>query len=513
MRLLHDLKASLVLLGLTGLLAAGLVAASAWWATLGMRQAAQQVFDSKDVVADVLPPPLYLIEMRLVLSEAVEGTREIAGALQATARLRQEYDERVAHWSSHPPYGLEQWLLGEQHHAAQRFMDEAERQVLRPLQAGDAAAARAALKEVDALFKAHRQAVDMTVAEANRFAKAAQDSMQAAEARGDLLAWLAMGLAAALVLGLGRLTLASIERPLAASAAAARRIAGGDLGDDGQLGRSQRSDVIGMLDRSLGEMRFSLAALVGSVRQGADSVAAASGQIASGNLDLSQRTEEQATALQQTAATMDQLGSTVRNTAEGAAQADTLARQAVAVAGQGGTAMDEMVRTMHGIHQSSQKIGDIIGVIDGIAFQTNILALNAAVEAARAGDEGRGFAVVAGEVRSLAQRSGAAAREIKALVDHNVQQVSQGTTLVDHAGNTMGAIGQAIQRVSAVVAEITRATVEQRHGIEQVGTAVTQIDDATQRNAALVEQCAAATQSLNAQARGLQEAVAVFRVP
>jgi methyl-accepting chemotaxis protein len=259
-------------------------------------------------------------------------------------------------------------------------------------------------------------------------------------------------------------------------------------------------------------MRNSLVKVVTEVRGNSESVATASAQIAQGNQDLSGRTEQQASALQQTAATMEELGTTVRNNADSASQANQLAQGASAVAARGGDVVGKVVATMQGINDSSRKIGDIISVIDGIAFQTNILALNAAVEAARAGEQGRGFAVVASEVRSLAQRSAEAAREIKSLIGRSVEQVEQGTALVDQAGKTMDEIVGSIQRVTDIVAEISSASVEQSSGVQQVGQAVTQMDQATQQNAALVEESAAAAESLRSQAQQLVQAVAVFRL-
>ena len=270
-------------------------------------------------------------------------------------------------------------------------------------------------------------------------------------------------------------------------------------------------DTTSLLAR-LSAMQSSLGSVVTHVRQNAESVATASAQIAQGNLDLSSRTEEQASALQQTAATMEQLGTTVRNNADNALQANQLAQGASSVVAKGGEVVGKVVTTMQDISDSSRKIGDIIGVIDGIAFQTNILALNAAVEAARAGEQGRGFAVVASEVRSLAQRSAEAAKEIKALIGRSVEQVELGTTLVDQTGKTMGEIVGSIRRVTDIVAEITSASVEQSSGVQQVGEAVGQMDQATQQNAALVEESAAAAESLKGQARQLVQAVAVFKL-
>ncbi|MGE0329093.1 MAG: methyl-accepting chemotaxis protein [Ramlibacter sp.] len=260
-------------------------------------------------------------------------------------------------------------------------------------------------------------------------------------------------------------------------------------------------------------MKTNLAGVVRRVRGNADSVVTASTQIAHGNQDLSQRTEEQANALQQTAASMEELGSTVRLTSDNAQRANALAQEATRIAGQGGQVVAQVVQRMGGINDSAKQIADIIGVIDGIAFQTNILALNAAVEAARAGEQGRGFAVVAAEVRTLAGRSAEAAREIRGLITNSVEQVGQGSTLVAQAGETMHEIEASIQRVSALVAEISNASVEQASGVAQVGQAVTQMDQVTQQNAALVEESAAAAESLRQQAHELMEAVAAFRLP
>ncbi len=263
---------------------------------------------------------------------------------------------------------------------------------------------------------------------------------------------------------------------------------------------------------SMGHMRDALATLVARVRQGSESVANASAEIAQGNQDLSARTESQASALQQTAASMEELGATVRHNADNAAQANQLAQQASSVAAQGGAVVEQAVTSMRGIHEASNKIADIIGVIDGIAFQTNILALNAAVEAARAGEQGRGFAVVASEVRSLAGRSAEAAKEIKQLITDSVQRVAQGSQQVDEAGSTMQEVVTAIGRVTDLMGEISAATREQSSGVSQVGEAVTQMDHATQQNAALVEEMAAAAASLRSQSADLVHAVSAFHL-
>jgi len=291
-------------------------------------------------------------------------------------------------------------------------------------------------------------------------------------------------------------------------AVVAQRVASGDLSS-----HEQRREVPGSVMEAMSKMRTALVAVVSTVRTGVDSVATASAQIAQGNLDLSSRTEQQASSLQQTAASMEQLTGTVKNSADTARQASTLAEGAASVATRGGQTVDEVVTTMTEIQGSSRRIADIIGVIDGIAFQTNILALNAAVEAARAGEQGRGFAVVAGEVRALAQRSAQAAREIKTLIDDSVTRIDTGSQRVTQAGSTMNAIVEEIRRVNTLVGDITTASREQSEGIGQVNVAIAQLDQATQQNAALVEESAAAAASLRAQAERLSGVVAMFTLP
>ncbi|WP_182286455.1 methyl-accepting chemotaxis protein [Comamonas testosteroni] len=326
-------------------------------------------------------------------------------------------------------------------------------------------------------------------------------------ARYWLLGTLALVVLFAAVVGIAMTR--AITAPVATAVELAQAVAAGRLG---MVVKNQRRDEMGLLLNALEDMRRQLSSVVQDVRGNAHGVALASSEIAQGNADLSARTESQASALEQTAASMEQLGSTVRQNADNAQTANQMAKNASDVAGRGGDVVAQVVDTMKGINDSSRQIADIIGVIDSIAFQTNILALNAAVEAARAGEQGRGFAVVAGEVRTLAQRSAEAAKEIKQLIHASVERVEQGSQLVDKAGATMAEIVTAIGRVTDIMGEISAASREQSQGVAQVGEAVTQMDQATQQNAALVEQSAAAADSLQRQAKALVDSVAIFQL-
>ncbi|MRW93642.1 HAMP domain-containing protein [Duganella sp. FT80W] len=316
-------------------------------------------------------------------------------------------------------------------------------------------------------------------------------------------------IAAAVAIGCAAYITGAITQPINEAVRVAQTVASGDLTSRIEVATSEET---GQLLGALKEMNDSLIRIVGQVRTGTDTIATASQQIASGNLDLSQRTEEQASSLEETASSMEELTSTVRQNADNARQANTLAASASGVAQRGGDVVSRVVETMDSINASSAKIVDIIAVIDGIAFQTNILALNAAVEAARAGEQGRGFAVVAGEVRTLAHRSAAAAKEIKELINNSVEQVGAGSKLVEEAGSTMGEIVTSVQRVTDIMGEISMATQEQSTGIDQINMAVGQMDTVTQQNAALVEEAAAAAASLQEQAAQLAEVVSVFRM-
>lgn len=340
-------------------------------------------------------------------------------------------------------------------------------------------------------------------------ADAARAGARATYAGSQWSVLLLLGLTVALAVAMAVWITRQITRPIAFAVGAAKEFADGNLT---HALHPQGTDEPAQMLHALESMRLALVKVVTNVRQGSEGVATASSEIAQGNHDLSARTEHQASALEQTAASMEELGSTVKQNAENARQANQLAMRASTVALQGGDVVAQVVETMKDINESSRKISDIISVIDGIAFQTNILALNAAVEAARAGEQGRGFAVVASEVRSLAGRSADAAKEIKSLIGASVERVERGTTLVDQAGVTMTEVVGSIKRVTDIVGEISAASNEQALGVAQVGEAVTQMDQATQQNAALVEQMAAAASGLKTQAQDLVQVVAAFRL-
>jgi methyl-accepting chemotaxis protein len=337
-----------------------------------------------------------------------------------------------------------------------------------------------------------------------------QAAAASAGARAAARALLAVGALGAVLSALtGWLIGSGIVRPVRHAVKIARTVASGDLASNIEV---RSDDEVGQLSAALKDMNESLASIVADVRGSTATIERASAEIADGNHDLSRRTETQASALQETAASMEQLLGTVRQNADNARQANQLVLSATSVAGRGGNAVEQVVSKMDAINASSRKVVDIIGVIDGIAFQTNILALNAAVEAARAGEQGRGFAVVAGEVRNLAQRSAAAARQIKALIAESVGEVDAGARLADEAGRTMQEVVAGVRRVADIMAEISAASAEQVAGIEQVNSAISEMDHSTQQNAALVEQAAAAAAAMREQARQLATAVGVFRI-
>ncbi|WP_411881081.1 methyl-accepting chemotaxis protein [Polaromonas sp. YR568] len=473
---------------------------------------------TSDLATDWLPSSRALLEFRV--SVARYRTVELQHILSTTEVEMTNYEKSMS----------DTWALMQKQRAAiEKFIDEPEE---KPLFAEIVKAMEQSAVVHDKLIALSRAQHDdearlLIRGESLKYNRELNTSLDklvelnvagaaAADASGDKLyagarAWILGILVGSIALGLAlAFTIARIvSRPLSEAVSAAQRVAAGDLTSRIEV---TSKDETGQLMQALKDMNDSLVGIVGNVRSGTDTIATASSQIAAGNHDLSSRTEEQASSLEETAASMEELTSTVKQNADNARQANQLAVSASSVAVKGGSVVAEVVGTMGAINASSRKIVDIIGVIDGIAFQTNILALNAAVEAARAGEQGRGFAVVAAEVRNLAQRSAAAAKEIKTLIDDSVSKVEEGSSQVAQAGRTMDEIVDSVKRVTDIMAEITAASQEQTSGIEQINQAITQMDQVTQQNAALVEEAAAAASSLQEQAGNLSQVVSVFKL-
>ena len=508
------LKRALVLGFGATLVVLALVAASGLFAQQRNLDAMATMYADRTVPLEQLGTVQYLVtRSRVVLADAAARADDATTArrLEQHAGYQATIDSRWKAFMATTMTAEESRLAAAFADALNRFRTDALAPTADALRAGRYDEARRLLSgPVSQLNPPVADGVEALVALQVRVAKAEFDTAvaTAARLRAFSLAATAVGVALGVLAGwlIVRLVVRRLGTEPAELARVADRIAAGELTRTGSA-----AAPTGSVLASMESMREGIARIVAQVRAGSEAIATASGQIAQGNKDLSQRTEEQASALQQTAASMEELNTTVQQNADHARRADEMARSTSEVAVRGGAVVEQVVGTMREINDSSRRIADIIGVIDGIAFQTNILALNAAVEAARAGEQGRGFAVVASEVRSLAQRSADAAREIKGLITESVGRVDAGTTLVDHAGSTMREVVDAIARVSEIVGQISTASTEQSNGVEQVGEAVRQMDRTTQQNAALVEQSAAASDSLRQQARELVEAVARFR--
>jgi methyl-accepting chemotaxis protein len=516
MNMLRSLKLSRRLAILIAIFSVGFIVYGTWsFKTLNELKVNGPVYEhivqGKDLVADVLPPPLYILESYLVSFQLMETDDQVEQAklIARFKALKAQYDTRRDYWIKEP---LDQSIveaMNQSQAAAATFYDVAFNTFIPAVQKRDKAELNAAMEKMKQSYATHLAAVNQLVEITNkRSAEIEEQSKSQIESDsilllGILVISLAIGIIGAVLIS------RSIVRPLSEAVALAQVVASGDLTSNIH---STFNDEPGQLLRVLAEMNNSLSKTVGQVRASSETISAASGEIASGNMDLSSRTEEQASSLEETASAMEELTGTVKQNADNARQANQLVVSASEVAIQGGKVVDNVVETMGSIKESSRKIVDIIGVIDSIAFQTNILALNAAVEAARAGEQGRGFAVVASEVRNLAQRSAGAAKEIKGLIGDSVEKIDAGGKLVDDAGMTMKKIVTSVKQVADIISEIAAASQEQSVGIEEINRAITQMDEATQQNAALVEEAAAAASSLKAQTANLMREVSVFKL-
>ncbi|WP_307188829.1 methyl-accepting chemotaxis protein [Massilia sp. NR 4-1] len=497
---------------------AGFAAYSAWsvWTLNELKvngPVYNRIVQSKDLVADILPPPEYVIESYLV-SLQLAGARDKArqeGLISRLQSLSKDYSTRHEYWrKAGLESGLAAALLEQAHQPAEEFYRLVFNTLVPAVQKADAEAAGQAISRIDTAYERHRQAIDKVVELAN--VRAARDEAQA-QAMIENASWLMLtilGLSLGAGIAIALLVMRAILRPLTAAVQVAETVAAGDL--TGRIEAVVTEDETGQLLRSLRNMNESLVSIVHQVRSGTSAISESSNQIAAGNLDLSSRTAQQASSLEETASSMKELTGIVEQNVGSAEQARQLAETASLTASRGGTVVARVVETMGSINESSQKIVDIISVIDGIAFQTNILALNAAVEAARAGGQGRGFAVVASEVRTLALRSASAAKEIKELINDSVGKVGEGSRLVDEAGGTMREVVDSVQRVSDIIGEIANASHAQSSGIEQVSAALSQVEQVTQQNAALVGQAAEAAESMRRQTEALTTVVRMFKV-
>lgn len=475
----------------------------------------KRIIQGKDLIADILPPPAYIIESYLTTRQMMDANtdKQVAELTARLKRLRDEYETRHNFWRTEPlEPEIARFMLEDSYQPARKFYALAFDDFIPALEKSDWTRAQTVLGELGQLYETHRQAIDKVVEMTTT--RNAQDEALAQERivkdslvmLGILLLALVVASAAALLIARGTLRLLGGEPAYAMGIA--DLVADGDLSRSIEVRHDGRASLLGAMRR----MQSSLTQMVHRIRESATSIGGSAHEILAGNRDLSGRTAQQAAALEETTGSMQELASTVKQNAVNARQAHQLATSASSVAERGGNAVGDVIHTMESIAESSRKISEIISVIEGIAFQTNILALNAAVEAARAGEQGKGFAVVASEVRALAQRSAGAAKEIKALIQDSEGRVQTGTQQVGQAGATMQEIVSAVRTVTDIMGEISLASDEQSNGIDQVNRAVAQMDEVTQQNAALVEQVAAAANALNAQALHLNQAIAVFQI-
>lgn len=517
MNILRNLKVSQRLTLMSVTFAIGFLIYSAWsFRTLSEFKVNGPVFknivQSKDLIADILPPPEYILESYLVAFQmtATEDAATQTKLIERLKVLKGEYDGRHEYWGKESlTPAIADLILKQSYQPAVAFYTVAFNELVPAVKAQDKAAATLVMQKLKQHYDTHLGAITQLVDVTNKHAERTEANAVSSISFAATISWVILiGFVVAGVF-LARAIRLSITQPLEEAVDIAENVARGNLAIQVKV---DHNDETGQLFFALKDMVANLAATLTLVRDSAQTISSASREIESGNMDLSSRTEDQAQSLETTSSTMEQLTSTVKQNADNADQANQLVVATTAVAVTGGEVVDNVVKTMDMITQSSRKIVDIISVIDGIAFQTNILALNAAVEAARAGEQGRGFAVVASEVRSLAQRSAAAAKEIKELIADSVEKVDAGSKLVGEAGENMREIVSSVQRVAALMSEIAAASREQSLGIEQVNLSITQMDEVTQQNTALVEESAAAATSMQRESQNLMQEMMNFKL-
>jgi len=469
-----------------------------------------RIVQTKDLVADILPPPLYIIEAYLEATRAAHFETPVADVKKRMADLRKDYDTRRAYWQASNLDGDIRNKLTEVSHAhVAKFWAAFDSKLLPALEKQDVAAAKTAYAELSAAYHGHREVIDQIVTAANALGEKVEAE---SSSLGRTAIWSVAAVDAALFLLLVIGIVAIIRRlvsPIGVLGEGLAHLASGNLTT--RIMQKMPPEYT-QLQNNLNSAIDKLNAVIGSVKRSARDVTSASAEISTSTTDLSQRTEEQAATLEQTSASMEEISSIVKSNADNARRAADSAKATQDVAGRGGEVVAKAVDAMARIEDSSRKIADIIRVIDEIARQTNLLALNAAVEAARAGEAGRGFAVVASEVRSLAQRSSQAAKDIKDLITNSSSEVKDGVDLVNRAGASLGEIVASIKDVAVIVADIANASAEQASGIEQINKALTQMDEVTQQNSALVEENAATAKTLEDQARAMDEQVDFFSI-
>ncbi|MCE2657808.1 MAG: methyl-accepting chemotaxis protein [Rubrivivax sp.] len=464
---------------------------------------------AKDVIADVLPPPVYLIEMRLVLSQSLEGTMSAEAAAAQLDQLSKAYFARMQHWQKSPPFGLEKLLLGKQHDDAQRFM-QAAREMVAHVARDDMAAARALLPQAHRAYRDHRAEVDKTVAEGTKMAAQAIEDFDQMAARSQLILMVVLCVGVAAMMGLSWLLSQTLVKSLKQARDLAQAVAAGDLRQRAQV---RDTDELAQLMQSLNGMCDSLSDIVGKVRRSGMSLAEASEQMASNSQELRERADKHQAELKSTSQALKAVTGFVSQNAEAAENASRLAKETGSSATRGVSAIDQVGQTMRGITQSSNRVADMVGMIQGIAFQTNLLALNAAVEAARAGDQGKGFAVVAAEVRQLATRSNAAAKEIKTMVDASRSDVLAGGPLTEGARTSIHQMVGQVTSMSNLVQGIWETTFAQSSGINMLDESMEVLAQDAEGHLMMVSQTADVALGLQEHAGALTLAVRAFQLP